>query len=435
MDRRVAGVVAVLVVVVGLAAFLLLRDEPVPEAPEVAEPPEEPEEPREPDVADEPPEEQPEEEPEPPEPDLEPPPEPDPVVEIVAEGFDQPWGLAFLPDGQQLVVTQAPGRLSVVDTATGSVRDIDGAPEVDAGGQGGLLDVAVDPDFPDSGWVYLTYAAGDGTGATSTHLARGRLDLEQEQLDDLELLFVAEPFRDGGLHYGSRVEFGADGYLFMTIGDRGDKSFDDHVAQDRSNTLGTTIRLAADGSVPDDNPFVDDPGVADEIYTYGHRNVQGMAVHPDTGELWQSEHGEEDGDEINVLEAGGNYGWPVAHTGCEYGTDIPIGDHPADRDDVIDPVFYWECHTGGFPPAGMTFYVGDEFAAWEGDLLVGGLASQYLARFTVEDGQLEEQEPLLTDEGWRIRDVVVGPRDGAIYVALDGGGVPLVRLVDGAGAE
>jgi aldose sugar dehydrogenase len=217
----------------------------------------------------------------------------------------------------------------------------------------------------------------------------------------------------------------------MTIGDRGDKNFEDHPSQDPSNHLGTTVRLEPDGSVPEDNPFVDDDEVADEIYSYGHRNAQGMAVHPDTGELWQSEHGEQDGDEINIVEGGGNYGWPVATTGCEYGTDIPVGVHPDEYPDGVAPVHYWECGTGGFAPGGMAFYVGDEFPEWQGDLLLAGLEPEYLARFTVDGTSLQEAEPLLEGHG-RIRDVAVSPIDGAIYVAIDDDNVPLVRIVDGA---
>lgn len=356
---------------------------------------------------------------------------PDPIVEVVAEGFDHPWGMAFLPDAAGLLVTERDGALKVVDPASGAVTDIAGVPGVDDRGQGGLLDVAVHPDFPDPDWVYITYADGDGSGATSTHLARGRLDPDQGQLDDVDVLFVAEPFIDSTIHYGSRITFGPDDHLFMTIGDRGDKNFDDHRSQDTTNTLGTTIRLAPDGSVPADNPFVDDAGAADEIYSYGHRNAQAMTVHPDTGQLWQGEHGEEDGDELNIIEAGGNHGWPVAHTGCEYGTTTPIGDHPEDRDDTVNPVHYWECGTGGFPPSGMTFYDGDAFPQWQGDLFVGSLASQYLARFTVDGREVTEADALLDGEGWRIRDVAVGPDDGALYVAIDAANVPLVRLTPG----
>ncbi|MDV6014712.1 PQQ-dependent sugar dehydrogenase [Haloechinothrix sp. LS1_15] len=353
----------------------------------------------------------------------------EPAIETVAEGFDQPWGLAFLPGTEQLVVTQLPGALSVVDTASGEVRDIGGVPDVAFAGQGGLLDVAVHPDFPEPDWLYLTYAAADEAGATTTHLARARLDLDGERLDDVEVLFTAEPFRTGEQHYGSRVVVGPDSMLYVSVGDRGDKDFDDHPSQDTATTLGSTVRLAPDGAIPDDNPFVDDPAVADEIYSYGHRNAQGMAVHPATGQLWQSEHGEEDGDEINIVEAGGNYGWPEAHTGCEYGTDTPIGDHPAERDDIVDPVHYWECGTGGFPPAGITFYEGDQFPDWQGDLLVSGLvAGDGLARFTVDGAEADHAETLLTEQDWRIRDVESGP-DGAVYIAIDDEDTPLVRLV------
>lgn len=358
--------------------------------------------------------------------------EPTPAVETVAEGFDQPWGLDFLPGGDQLVVTQTPGVLSLVDTSSGAADDIEGTPEVDTAGQGGLLDVAIHPEFPESEWLYLTYSATNGGGETTTHLARGGLDVDQQQLTDVEELFVAEPFRGDTDHYGSRVEIGPDGHLFVTIGDRGDKNFDDHPSQETSHTLGTTVRLGLDGSVPEDNPFVDDPAVADEIFTYGHRNVQGMAFHPDSGQLWQSEHGEGDGDEINVIEAGTNYGWPETHTGCEYGTDTPVGEDLAERDDITGPVHAWECGTGGFPPAGIAFYAGDQFPAWDGDLFVSGLAGDGLARFTTGDSEVEHVETLLTEEGWRIRDVAPGP-DGALYLAIDDDDTPLVRLVDANG--
>ena len=353
--------------------------------------------------------------------------QPQPVVEDVADGFDQPWGLAFVDDGPLLLVTERTGTLSLVDTATGEVTDIAGVPDVTADGQGGLLDVEVDGDR-----VYLTYVAADDDGATSTYLAGARLDLDTAELADLEVLFTVDPaLPTPAAHFGSRVVVGPDGHLYVTVGDRNNKQFDDHPSQDPSTHHGTTIRLATDGTVPDDNPFVDDPDVRDEIFSLGHRNAQGMTVHPDTGEIWQSEHGEEDGDELNVLQAGGNFGWPLATTACEYGTDSPIGVHPDERDDLVAPVLTWECGTGGFAPGGMAFYDGDMFLAWQGDLFVGGLATEDLARFTVDGTDVEEAERLLGDEGWRIRDVAVGPHDGAIYLALDDADVPLVRLVPG----
>jgi len=351
----------------------------------------------------------------------------EPVLEVVAEELGQIWGIDFIPGTPQLVATENAGGLFVVDTESLEVFEIEGVPEVDSRGQGGLLDVAVSPDYDDDKKIYFTYSAS-GDGGTATHLGRAELDIEELTLRDEEVLYITEPFQRGTSHYGSRVVVDGD-YLFVTIGDRGDKDFDDHVSQDTSNVLGTTLRLTRDGSIPDDNPFVDDENVLDEIYSYGHRNAQGMTLHPETGELWQSEHGERDGDEINIIEAGGNYGWPETHTGCDYITGRDIGDLPWDREDIVDPIYYWECNTGGFPPAGMAFYDAEGFYEWKGDLFVGGLASQYLAHFKLTSGELEEQDPLLKEEGWRVRDVVVGEHDGAIYAAVEGQEISLIRIV------
>ncbi len=350
----------------------------------------------------------------------------EPVLEVVAEELGQIWGMDFIPGTPQLVATENSGGLFVVDTESLEVLEIEGVPEVDSGGQGGMLDVAVSPEFEDDKKIFFTYSAS-GDGGTATHLGRAELDIEEFTLRDREVLYIAEPFQGGTSHYGSRVVVDED-YLFVTFGDRGDKDFDDHVSQDTSNVLGTTLRLMRDGSIPDDNPFVGDGNVLDEIYSYGHRNVQGMTLHPETGDLWQSEHGERDGDEINIIEAGGNYGWPETHTGCDYVTGRDIGDLPWDREDIVDPIYYWECNTGGFPPAGMTFYDAEGFHEWQGDLFVGGLASQYLAHFKLTNGELEEQDPLLKEEGWRVRDVIASEHDGAIYAAVEGQEVSLVRI-------
>ncbi len=352
----------------------------------------------------------------------------EPVLEVVAEDLGLIWAIDFLPGTSRLLANENSGSMFLIDTEKLQVVEIAGAPEVASSGQGGLLDVRVSPDFDEDNLVYLTYSAANEVGNTTTFLARGVLDLEEQSLTDLEVLYVAEPFLSGTSHYGSRVVIKGD-YLYMTIGDRGDKNFDDHLSQDTSNVLGTTIRLYRDGNIPEDNPFVDDPDVLDEIYTYGHRNSQGMTIHPETGEIWQSEHGERDGDEINIIHGGNNYGWPIATYGCGYVTRQPIGDLPEDRDDTINPVHYWECGSGGFPPAGMTFYDADGFVGWQGDLFVGGLASQYLAHFRLTDNGLEELDPLLADEGWRVRDVTVGQHDGAIYAAVEGRTVSIVRIV------
>jgi len=351
-----------------------------------------------------------------------------PVLEVVAEDVGLIWGIEFIPGTSELLANENSGSMFLIDTETLAVTEVGGVPEVDARGQGGLLDMAVSPEFDEDKLVYLTYSAANEAGETTTFLARAVLDLEEHRLRDLEELFFAEPFLRSTAHYGSRVVI-QDDYVYMTIGDRGDKNFDDHVSQDTSNVLGTTIRLRRDGTIPEDNPFVDDPQVQDAIYTYGHRNAQGMTIHSETGEIWQSEHGERDGDEINVIYGGNNYGWPIATHGCAYGTRRPVGVLPEERDDTINPVHYWECGSGGFPPAGMTFYDADGFADWQGDLFVGGLASRYLAHFQVTDNGLEELAPLLAEEGWRVRDVTVGQHDGAIYAAVEGRTVSIVRIV------
>ena len=364
-----------------------------------------------------------------PEPEKEPEPEPEvePVLGVVAEDLGLIWAIDFLPGTSKLLANENSGSIFLIDTETLEVVEITGVPEVASSGQGGLLDLEVSPDFDDDSFVYLTYSAENEAGATATHLARASLDLEEQRLSDLEVLYIAEPFQGGTSHYGSRMVL-KDDYLYMTIGDRGDKNFDDHVSQDTTTVLGTTIRLLRDGTIPEDNPFVDDADILDEIYTYGHRNSQGMTIHPETGEIWQSEHGEQDGDEINIIYGGNNYGWPLATYGCTYGTGQDIGVLPEDLDDTINPVHYWECGSGGFPPAGMTFYDADGFADWQGDLFVGGLASQYLAHFRVTGVGLEELDPLLEDEGWRVRDVTVGHHDGAIYAAVEGQSISIARI-------
>ena len=352
----------------------------------------------------------------------------EPVLEIVAEDLGLIWAIDFLPGTSNLLANEKSGSIFLIDTETLEVAEIAGAPEVVSSGQGGLLDVAVSPDFEDDSFIYLTYSAANQAGASATHLARATLNLDKRSLSGIEVLYVAEPFLGGTVHYGSRVVIQGD-YLYMTIGDRGDKNFDNHVSQDTTNVLGTTIRLLRDGTIPEDNPFVDDANILDEIYTYGHRNSQGMTIHPVTGEIWQSEHGERDGDEINIIYGGNNYGWPIATYGCTYATGQGIGVLPEDDDDTINPVHYWECGSGGFPPAGMTFYDADGFVDWQGDLFVGGLASQYLAHFRITDDGLEELVPLLADESWRVRDVTVGHHDGAIYAAVEGRRVSIVRIV------
>lgn len=360
------------------------------------------------------------------------------AVETVADGFSHPWGIEFVPDSPQLLVTEREGSLSLLNYEDGTVETVTGTPEVLVAGQGGLLDVAVHPDFPAESWVYLTYATANDRNDSATALGRGSLDPDGAVLSAFERLHVATPFVDSRGHFGSRVVFGPDEMVYLTTGDRQFKNFGPgHVSQDTTNELGATLRLTPEGSVPEDNPFVEYPDIVDSIFTYGHRNAQGMTVHPDTGDIWQSEHGEQDGDELNIIREGANYGWPVTHYGCEYGSDEPVGEHPHEREDVTDPVYYWECNTGGFPPAGMAFYDGDAFPDLQGDLFVGNLAGAYLGWFTVADPAGDDpdavgvtaRDPVLADRGWRIRDVAVAPETGHLYVAVDSGTAPIVRLV------
>jgi glucose/arabinose dehydrogenase len=351
-------------------------------------------------------------------------------IETVAEGFDEPWGMAFLPDDGRMLVTERPGNLKLVDLESGTVEEIGGVPEVDARDQGGLLDVALHPDFVEEPWVYLTWAGSDDDGLTTTYIGRGLLDMDALALTDLEILLVAEPHTDSAMHYGSRLVFDNDNRLYITVGDRRDEDFGpDHVSQDLTNYHGKTLRLEADGSVPSDNPFVDDPDAQGAIYSYGHRNSQGMAVHPETGEIWQNEHGEYNGDEINVIQAGGNYGWPIATYGVDYETQERFAELPEENPDTIAPVFFWaEDHPEGFPPSGLVFYTGDAFPEWQGHAFMGNLAHEFIGQFAIEGHEVTKVGRLLGGQGWRIRDLAVGPDDGFLYVLIDDSDVPLVRL-------
>ncbi|MFV8836734.1 PQQ-dependent sugar dehydrogenase [Aquisalimonas sp.] len=355
-------------------------------------------------------------------------------VDVVTDGLDTPWSLTFLPgqDVDQALVTERPGRLLLVDLASGEARTVSGTPAVAAVGQGGLLDVVLHPRFADGErWVYLTYSAeNEGGSGYATHLGRGRLSDDGAALRDFEVLYVAEPFGSNNGHFGSRLVFDDDDRLYMTTGDRRDLDS----PQDLRSNWGKTLRFNADGSVPDDNPFVDDDDALDAIYTYGHRNSQGMAIHPETGAIWQNEHGQQDGDEINRIDQpGGNYGWPIATYGVQYGSGTRIGDLPHERDDTVNPVYYWDGTRydhgqSGFPPSGLAIYAGAAFPEWEGDLLMGNLRHRYLARFEMDGGEVVNEYRLLADRGWRIRDVRVHPDSGDVYVLVDQADAPLVRL-------
>jgi quinoprotein glucose dehydrogenase len=354
-------------------------------------------------------------------------------VERIADGLTSPWAIAFLPDGDRLLVTERTGALKLVTVDGGDVAEIAGVPEVVSEGQGGLLDIALHPDYPAEPYVYLTWSGADDEGRTATHVGRAALDLEAMTLGAVEVLFAAGPFfatSESSGHYGSRIAF-ADGHMFVGFGDRQFKNFGpDHIAQDLSSANGAIVRLNLDGSVPQDNPFVATEGAEPAIFSYGHRNIQALTVHPESGALWVAEHGEAGGDEINVAVAGGNFGWPLAGYGVDYRTGAQFSQGHADVEGVTAPIFHWgPGRADNFPPSGMVFYDGAAFPEWQGRLLIGNLAHQYLGLFEVSGEQVAEPERLLEDEGWRIRDVAVGPADGFVYAIADGADAPLIRLV------
>ena len=337
-------------------------------------------------------------------------------VTTFASGLEFPWGLAFMPDGRMLV-TERPGRLRIV-AADGSLSaPVEGVPPVFARGQGGLLDVAVSPGFASDRTVFLSYAEPTEIGAR-TAVARAVLD--GGTLRDLKVIFRQRPDAPGAYHFGSRLAFDRQGRLFVTMGDR--FSLRDR-AQDLGSTLGKVVRIEPDGSIPRDNPFVSRAGALPEIWSYGHRNVQGAALHPGTGRLWTHEHGPQGGDELNVTRAGANHGWPVITFGREYGLGTKIGEG-TERADVAAPLTHW---TPSIAPSGMAFYTGDAFPAWRGQLLVGALAFRSLYRIELDGEKVVGQERMLESLGKRIRDVRVGP-DGLVYLLTDDPEGAILRL-------
>ncbi len=345
-------------------------------------------------------------------------------IVTVVEELEHPWSIAFLPGGDMLV-TERPGRLRIVRNGTLLPDPVAGVPEVLARGQGGLLDVVPHPDFASNRLLYLSYSKplDDSSGAT-TAVVRGRF--ENDRLTDLEEIYEAVSRGNG--HYGSRIAFDGNGYVFITTGDRQVPSRGDleaHPAQDISNNHGTINRLHDDGRIPADNPFVDREGARPEIWSYGHRNPQGLAIHPETGDVWATEHGPQGGDELNLIRPGLNYGWPVIGYGVNYrsGSAIHEGTH---REGMESPPHFW---VPSIATSGLMIYTGDKFPEWRGNLFVGGLAGQQLARLTM-DGQSVELEETLVNGLGRVRDVRQGP-DGYIYLAIDdrqGGLTPVVRL-------
>jgi aldose sugar dehydrogenase len=349
-------------------------------------------------------------------------------VVTVVDGLHDPWSMAFLPGGDMLV-TEKPGRLRIVRDGALLPDAVPGLPEVRVGGQGGLLDVVAHPDFAANRLVYLSYSKPNADGSQgTTAVVRGRF--EGDRLHDVEEIFEAEAWAQGNGHYGSRLAFDADGYLFVTVGDRqvpAAGNLEEHPAQDLSTHHGTINRLYDDGRIPQDNPFVGVAGAQASIWSYGHRTPQGLAIHPETGDVWQSEHGPQGGDELNLILPGRNYGWPVIGYGVNYGGD-PLHGH-THQEGMEQPVQYF---TPSIGPSGLLIYTGDRFPAWQGSIFMGGMAIPQLARLPlVGDGRQVgrmERPPLLLGFS-RIRDVRQGP-DGFVYLALENRqGDRLTRIV------
>lgn len=336
--------------------------------------------------------------------------------QVLTRGLEHPWSLAFLPDGSMLV-TERVGRLRRVDAAGRlDPQPVSGLPEIRQQGQGGLLDVVLHPRFADNRLVYLSYAE-QGDGGWGTVVLRGRL--EGSRLADVQVIYRVPRKSGGGRHFGSRLVFDRQGYLFITLGERGDPDR----SQRLDDSAGTVIRLNDDGSVPADNPFVGRSDVLPEIYSYGHRNPQGAALHPETGQLWVHEHGPQGGDEINLPQPGRNYGWPVITYGVNYFTGIRIGEG-THKPGMEQPIYYW---VPSIAPSGMAFYTGDRFPGWRGNLFVGSLKFRLLVRLELDGDKVVHEERLLAGRLGRIRDVRMGP-DGLIYLLTDSPNGSLVQL-------
>lgn len=338
-------------------------------------------------------------------------------VSVVAEGLEAPWSLAFLPDGRMLV-SERPGRLRIVGADGRVSAPLAGVPEVPDRGQGGLLDVVLSPDFARDQTIFFSFAQPTRDGAR-TAVARAHLDLAAQRIDELKVIFAQNEDPDGRHHFGSRLVFDRAGNLFVTLGERNSRR---EGAQDLGSHLGKVVRIRPDGSVPADNPFVGRKDVMPEIWSYGHRNVQGAALHPRSGQLWTHEHGPQGGDEVNIDVAGANYGWPVITFGREYVTGFRIGEGSV-RADVTPPRHQW---TPSIAPSGMAFYSGALFPHWQGSLFVGSLKFGMLSRLSLDGDAVVAEERLLGEIGHRLRDVRQGP-EGALYL-LDETAGSILRL-------
>lgn len=337
-------------------------------------------------------------------------------LETVAEGLEHPWGLAFLPDGSQLV-TERNGQLRHIENGQLDDSPIQGLPELAVSGQGGLLDIILHPEFEQNRTLFLSYAHKVSREGLTTRVARATL--RDDRLEDVTVIFEAMPRGTTSRHFAGRMAFDAEGNLYVAVGDRGEMDR----AQKTDDDAGGVHRITVDGEPAAGNPFLDDSAVNDSFFTYGNRNIQGMTVHPETGEIWSHEHGPRGGDEINIIRAGNNYGWPKVTYGIDY-SGATITDRTT-MEGVTDPLHYWD---PSIAPSGMAFYTGEAFPQWSGDLFVGALKMQKLVRLSIENENVTEEEDLLEDLGERIRDVRMGP-DGALWLLTDSSEGKVYRVV------
>lgn len=333
---------------------------------------------------------------------------------VIAEGLKSPWGIAELPDGR-LLITQKEGTLCIVDAAGKLSEPITGLPKVDPSGQGGTFGIALDPNFASNRLVYWAFTNPEENG-NQTALAKGRLADDEKTIENATIIYKAGPVYKGNLHFGGRILFDKAGNIILTTGERSDLVTRPQ-AQDLKSALGKIIRVTTDGKPAAGNPFANDSNALPEIYSYGHRNPQGVALHPVTGDLWSSEFGPRGGDELNRVEAGKNYGWPVITYGIEY-SGKEIGTPPIQQQEGMEqPVYYWD---PVLSPSGMTFYTGDAIPEWKNDLFIAGLSSTHIARLVIDNNKVVGEERLLAKEGQRFRDVIQG-KDGALYAVTDAG--------------
>lgn len=342
------------------------------------------------------------------------------TVREIASGLENAWALAFLPDGKRMLVTERPGRLRVIGLDGSLSEPLAGVPEVFARSQGGLLDVRLSPDFEKDRLVYLTYAEAGEQGKAGTAVGRGRLSDDDTRLENFEVIFRQLPKLSTGVHFGSRLVFDGKGHLFVALGENNQRP----TSQDLDKHQGKVVRIGLDGSVPEDNPFVGQDGVRPEIWSYGHRNQQGAALNPWSGVLWTHEHGPRGGDEVNIPQAGKNYGWPLATHGINYSM-LPIPEAEGETVEGTEPPHHvWKKSPG---VSGMAFYDAERFPGWQHSLFIGALVDQSLIRLQLDGDRVVGEERLLKDLGARIRDVRLGP-DGYLYVLTDAADGKLLQV-------